>query len=717
MKKIVLSFAFVFLFFESGWLLKAQNEGGSPQIRADNQIIREDFLRAYGHVEIIWQDYVIYADVVEFNQKSKELFAEGRVTMSSKDTVLSGEKLKFNLKTHSGELVDTYGLITPFVRYETDKLTQVDLQTLTFKRLDFSSCAQISPRWKITGRRGKIKKEKYIEMNNVLFRIKNIPVFYLPYLRYPIMKDGRGTGFLFPGIGNSSLRGFFIQNAFFWAIKPNIDMTLGLDYFAKLGIGVSDELRYLFRNTSGSARFYYFKYQKDNGIYENSASDYYVDADHQQSLPFLNSRLVLNVNLQSRPGFLRLMDNSFDRNISTNFESMLSLTSSFSNINISLSASRRETYYNFSNSSSILEYMPGLVFNLNQQKLWKLPGYLSLGVDYQSMRRAGVTYEEEPVFQKDIRSQRLTVTPAYSLPLLTLPWLNFSLNLLAKNTLYAKSRDPVSKKIVDEPLYMKYQTVTLSWQGPIFFRVFKSGQSKLKHEIEPNFEFRYATKVDNRDRLVPVDYFDYPSCSKAGFSLTSRLLSKDNSDNALASELLTYTIAQEYYFDAAEANYFRKINGEYPRFSELNNTLHFQPKAYFAFDASLVYNYYIHGFARLNLRASYVPQGAPLTGSLSYSIYRNPFTAANYVFNRSVLGVDIKFDLPSFPIKLRTAIDYDFTVREFRYGTINASFDYQCLVFSAEFKIFTYLGHSDTQFRLGFSLGNLGMVSDFFGGK
>jgi lipopolysaccharide assembly outer membrane protein LptD (OstA) len=132
MKKLALSFAFVFLFFESNLLLQAQNEGDSPQIRADNQIIREDFLRAYGNVEIIWQDYIIYADVIEFNQKSRELFAEGRVTMSSTDSVLSGEKLKFNLKTHSGELLDTYGLITPFVRYETAKLTQVDFQSPGF---------------------------------------------------------------------------------------------------------------------------------------------------------------------------------------------------------------------------------------------------------------------------------------------------------------------------------------------------------------------------------------------------------------------------------------------------------------------------------------------------------------------------------------------------------------------------------------------------------
>ncbi len=717
MKAKAQRFIFFSLSLAVAGVLAAQQDRNEPIVYADHKNIGEDSLRADGHVEVIWQDYIIYADAIEFNLKSKELFAEGRVTMSAKDMVLSGEKLVFNLKTQKGELVDTYGLMSPFIRYDTDRLIQTDRQTLTFQRLNFTSCAQIFPRWRITSRRGKIKKEKYIEMNNVLLRIKNIPVFYLPYLRYPVQKDGRATGLLFPGIGNSDLRGFFVQNAFFWAIRPNIDMTFGLDYFAKLGIGFSDELRYLFRNTSGSARFYYFKYRKDNGVYDDAASDYYMEADHKQILPFLNSNLVLTVNRQSRPGFLRLFDNSFDRNLTTNFQSSLAWTSSFSNMNISLSASHRETYYIFANSSRIVDYLPALAFNLNQQKLGKLPGYFSLAMDYQNLRRSGITYEDEPEFVNDFRSQRLTVTPAYSLPLLKLPWLNFSLNLLAKNTLYAKSLDPLSKKIVSEPLYMKYQTATLSWQGPIFFRIFNSGRNKLKHVIEPGFEFRYATKVDNRDRLVPVDYFDYPSYSKAGFSLTSRLLKKDNGDNASASEWLTYTIAQEYYFDAAEANYFRKINGEYPRFSELNNTLRFKPSSDFAVDASFVYNYYIHGPSRLNLSAAYNRPGAPLTGSLSYSIYRNPYRNAEYVFNRTILGGSINLNFPGFPLKLLAGIDYDFTAREFRYGAINASFDYQCLVFSTEFKVFSYLGRSEFQFRFGLSLGNLGMVSDFFGGK
>ena len=104
-----------------------------------------------------------------------------------------------------------------------------------------------------------------------------------------------------------------------------------------------------------------------------------------------------------------------------------------------------------------------------------------------------------------------------------------------------KACDPESKEIVDEPLYLKYQTAMFSLQGPIFYRIFDSGKSKLKHIIEPEFEFRYATKVKNSERLIPVDVFDYPPFSYAGFSLTSRLLKKEAARNASAKEILSYT--------------------------------------------------------------------------------------------------------------------------------------------------------------------------------
>ncbi len=142
---------------------------------------------------------------------------------------------------------------------------------------------------------------------------RKFPVFYLPYLRYPLQKDGRATGFLIPGLGGSDLRGFSVQNSFFWALRPNIDMTLGLDYFAKLGVGASDELRYLFRHADRQRPLLLFQVPQGQRRLDESDHDYYIEADHRQTLPFLNTRLVLNVNSQSRPGFLRLLDNNFDR--------------------------------------------------------------------------------------------------------------------------------------------------------------------------------------------------------------------------------------------------------------------------------------------------------------------------------------------------------------------------------------------------------------------
>ena len=717
MKTTVFLCILFFMLLAPGGSLPAQEQHEDPVVYADQKTIGEESLRAAGHVEVLWQDYVIYADAIDFNLKTRELFAEGRVTMAAKDMVLSGEKLVFNLRTQKGELLDAAGLASPVVRIQTDRLQQADRETLTFQRLDFSSCAQIAPRWSISSRKGLIKKEKYIAMSDAVLRLKNIPVFYLPYLRYPLQKDGRATGFLIPGLGSSSLRGFFVQNSFFLALSPNSDMTFGLDYFSKLGIGASGELRYLFRNASGSARIYYFDYRKDNPVYTESASDTYIEADHRQSLPFLNTRLVLKVNRQSRPGFLRLLDSGFDISGNANFQSSLSLNSSFANMSVSLRASHEETYTLRTDSTSILEYLPALDFNLNQQKLGRLPGYFSMGVGLNRVRRSGVALDETTDFVTDILSQRLSVTPSYQLPLFRLPWLNSSLNLSSKNVLYDQSRDPGSQEIVNEPLYLNYNMVMFTLQGPVVSRLYDSGGKKRKHVVEPKIEFRYSTKARDLDRLVPVDRFDNPAYSYAGFSLTTRLLGKEGRGGASAKDLLTYKIEQQYYFDPAEANSNQTINGEYPRYSPLIQSLRLRPGGDFSLDASMDFHHYIHAPMRLNLSASYKRAAAPLNGSLSYSVFRNPYKDKDFKGNRSNLTGRLNFDLQGFPLKLESRVEYDFSERKLFLAALDVRFDYQCLVFRTEFKTFYYQGKPEFQFRFGVTLGNLGMVGDFFGGK
>jgi hypothetical protein len=314
-------------------------------------------------------------------------------------------------------------------------------------------------------------------------------------------------------------------------------------------------------------------------------------------------------------------------------------------------------------------------------------------------------------------SQRLSVTPSYQLPLFKLPWLNSTLDLSSQNLVYAKSYDTASKTIVDKPLYLKYHTAELSLAGPVFSRIFGSGKGGLKHIIEPEFRVGYSTRDENSERLVKVDRSDYPPSSFVRFRLATRLLSKGSAGAVSSRELLSYAIEQSYFFDPAAANLNLKIEGEYPSFSELKNRLRFSPLADMSFDATADYNHFIRGFSRLNLSASYRRPGAPLSGSLSYSISRNAYAAKNYEFNRTILGGNLNLDFPQFPLKIQGSVDYDFTAKQFRHGSLSASFDYQCLVFSSECKVFTYYERSEFQFRFGVSLGNLGMVGDFFGGK
>ena len=68
-----------------------------------------------------------------------------------------------------------------------------------------------------------------------MFRLKHVPVLYLPYFYRPLGKNSRRSGFLTPNIGHSSLRGYMIGGGYYWAINRSYDMDYGLQYFTLRG--------------------------------------------------------------------------------------------------------------------------------------------------------------------------------------------------------------------------------------------------------------------------------------------------------------------------------------------------------------------------------------------------------------------------------------------------------------------------------------------------
>jgi len=729
---------------------------------ADRQQLEGKKYIAAGNVEISWEQYLLYTDYFEFDLESKELLAKGRVTLTSQNTVISGDRFKFNLENKTGELADTYGQLSPSTRYTTDRLEVKDRETIAFEHLDFTPCAQCVPRWKITCSGGHIKKEKYIEMKNLLFKVKNVPVFYLPYLRYPLPKNGKATGFLFPVMGTSPLQGTYFKNAFFWNIKSNIDLTLGLDYYSKAGIGIADELRYLFGNTEGSITFYFFKYRNrflspDEETAGSSdewkpahSSDFFIKMRHIQKFDLLKTRVTIDIDKQSDPNFIRFFSDDFDNVQQLTHRSSIAANISLSRLKLAANASDYETYIPADGKSTITRYLPSVELNLNQQKIWKLPGYFSLSGTYITKTTREKLYSSEaeagtnPLFGVPLTS--ILIKPSYTLPLLKAPWANANVTLKSYTGWYPRSRDPEAEKFVltDESLTTGYQTANFTLKGPVFSRIFELKTSKIKHVIEPQITIKYATNPDELDkkRLISKDGFYYNESSTLGFQLTSRLLYKSKVGKSSAREILTYTIKQEYYFEPVLANRNRTVDGIYPEFSQLSNILRFRPISQFILDVTVNYNHYIKALNQMVFSLNYTNPASILSGNLRYARTINQYlydttpseeetdtektdeeetektlTPLEAALTGEVIGGTLNFNKSNFPLKLSTRLDYNIKNKQFSYGTLLLSYDFQCINFN--FKVTTFRLHKrlETRFRFGISFGNLGMVRDFLGGR
>jgi len=87
--------------------------------------------------------------------------------------------------------------------------------------------------------------------HHVLTRFKNVPVFYTPYLSFPL-GDERKSGVLFPGFGHSTSDGYQLNVPYYFNLAPNYDLTLTPGYLSARGVQLGEEFRFLTTSSHGA---------------------------------------------------------------------------------------------------------------------------------------------------------------------------------------------------------------------------------------------------------------------------------------------------------------------------------------------------------------------------------------------------------------------------------------------------------------------------------
>jgi lipopolysaccharide assembly outer membrane protein LptD (OstA) len=283
--------------------------GGEPaEIVAD----RIDYDRARelytasGNVRISQGRRTLTADWVTFSNATRLGAASGDVVVVDGPDTMRATFMEFNIDTLDGVVFrgNIDGRTSPF-KMSGSEIQRKGRETYTFEDAVFTPCRCPDPEdtdpWQIRAAEAELDDEGYGRAKHTTFDILGVPVFYFPYLRYPIKRD-RESGFLFPTFSRSSTSGLELGLPFFWAAREDVGVILTPQWLQFRGFKPSVDAEWVFGEEN--VTHLYGSYIYDNEIVEDDPSTPF-DANrwaarwyHDQWLP-ARTRFQADVNLVS----------------------------------------------------------------------------------------------------------------------------------------------------------------------------------------------------------------------------------------------------------------------------------------------------------------------------------------------------------------------------------------------------------------------------------
>lgn len=240
---------------------------------------------ALGDVVVQREDVRLSADTIRLDANAQTADADGNVRVTVGEDVFSGAHLQYDWKGQTGSFDGgTLFLKKNNFHIQADRIEKTGETTYSAENVRITTCDDKTPTWEIDGKKLDITYGGYGFVNHAFFRIKDIPVFYSPFLVFPV-KINRQSGLLAPQFGTSERKGFSYAQPFFIAISDNTDATLYADSMSRRGLKLGAEYRYVLSDTDkGIVMFDFLNDRKTDDGSGTSSADYgYDDDDYPRS--------------------------------------------------------------------------------------------------------------------------------------------------------------------------------------------------------------------------------------------------------------------------------------------------------------------------------------------------------------------------------------------------------------------------------------------------
>jgi len=570
--------------------LNLQNSDKTLSIHADSQERGRDVSRLRGHVEITYRGMKLTADEVTYNEASGEIVAAGHVLLiDPKSHIVAGE-VHYNVRTDAGWFSNASGYIHPSARsrpkpfpsdnpyyvqvdrskvlytenplyFEAKEMDRVDEDTYTVRHGRFTTCDCEKRGWSFSASEARVELDDKAIARDSVIRFLGVPIFYFPIVAASITRRPRHTGFLLPQFSNSSIKGTIVGAGFFWAISPSMDLLLGLENYSLRGLAPRAQFRaYPTQDTKLTADFFEVN-DKDKQRQNRAPGESLKVVGDTLDLPY-GFRGVADADYVSSLAFRETYSPSFTEAVNSEAHQAGFVTKDFSAYSINVYASRYQDFLSaqplYQCQGSQCQYVPESSVIIRQtpqfsfQGMDKQAGQSPLYFSFQAS--AGEVGRSEPGLDLPSLSSRLDVHPEVTLRLPELGGFHFTPSVGVDAARYGINLDPNR-----EPLDRLLGEFSLDLRPPSFEKVFSKSlrHRRFKHVIEPDIVYRLV-KARNPAELTDVVRYDdldiLCQTNEVEYSVTNVILARKDApagaaDQPQARELVSWRVAQKYYFD------------------------------------------------------------------------------------------------------------------------------------------------------------------------
>lgn len=193
---------------------------------------KNDTVIASGDVVAIQEKTILKADKLIYNRQKNQMTAQGNVvltipdgtTTKTQELTLSGDMKEAVSGAMIMKLVDGTHITASRLK-RTHAGTVLYLKDVTYTPCDF--CEGTAPLWSL--RSNDVKHDavdKTMTYKNSFLEVKDIPIFYFPYLQTPDFTVKRKTGFLSPSLSHGEEMKGGITTPFFVDLSDNQNLLL-----------------------------------------------------------------------------------------------------------------------------------------------------------------------------------------------------------------------------------------------------------------------------------------------------------------------------------------------------------------------------------------------------------------------------------------------------------------------------------------------------------